>query len=146
MQYAGKAMTAAHSLLLSVAAMALLQLVMTVALFATRIPALIQARVPPQRIDRAVLDRLPKWTANIADNYRNLFEAPTAFYAIALAIVLLGQADSLYAVCAWTYVAARVVHSAVQSTVNHVLTRFAIFAASCGVLGVMIIRCIATQL
>ncbi len=139
-------MTAAHSLLLSLIAMAGLQLIMTAALFATRIPALVQARVPAQRIDRAVLDSLPTWTRNIADNYRNLFEAPTAFYGVVLAIVLLGQADSFYALCAWTYVTLRAVHSAIQSSVNHVMTRFSVFALSCAVLGGMIIRCAATQL
>ncbi len=139
-------MTAAHSLLLSLIAIAGLQLVMTAALFATRIPALVQAGVPAQRIDRAVLDSLPTWTRNIADNYRNLFEAPTAFYGVVLAIVLLGQADNVYALCAWTYVALRAVHSAIQSSVNHVMTRFGVFALSCAVLGLMIIRGAATQL
>jgi hypothetical protein len=65
-----------------------------------------------------------------AQNYNHLHEAPTVFYAVALALALLGAGNGLNATLAWAYVGLRVVHSLVQATVNKVMLRFLIFALS----------------
>jgi hypothetical protein len=57
-------------------------------------------------------------------------EQPTVFYAVALALALLGQGDGVNATLAWVYVALRVVHSVFQATVNKIEVRFALFALS----------------
>ena len=62
-----------------------------------------------------------------ADNYNHLMEQPTIFYAIALALALMGQGDGLNAQIAWAYVILRIAHSLVQATVNRVMVRFALF-------------------
>jgi hypothetical protein len=59
-----------------------------------------------------------------------LHEAPTVFYAVALALALIGQGDGLNAMLAWSYVGLRIAHSLVQSTINKVMVRFLIFALS----------------
>ena len=61
-------------------------------------------------------------------NYNHLMEQPTVFYAIALALALMGMGHGLNAWLAWGYVGFRVVHSIVQGTVNIVAIRFPLFA------------------
>ncbi len=132
---------AATSMLGSVVALTLLHLVMMLALYATRLPAMVMMKMSARATGKpGALDTLPKWARNPAANYNNLAEAPTAFYAIVIAVVVLGQADLLFAVAAWAYVALRYAHSAVQATVNIVMVRFSIFSLSWLVLGIMIVR------
>jgi len=133
--------TAERALLGAVFALALLHLIMTLALYTTRIPAMVSARMSAQAtLKPGALNTLPAWARNVAANYNNLAEAPTVFYAVALAVVAMGRADWGYAGLAWAYVALRYSHSAVQATINRVIWRFALFALSWAVLGIMIVR------
>ena len=75
-----------------------------------------------------------------ADNYNHLMEQPTLFYAVALALALVGAGDGLNAALAWLYVGLRIAHSLVQVTINVVLLRFVIFMAASLVLLVMSVR------
>ena len=61
-------------------------------------------------------------------NYNHLMEQPTIFYAIALTLALMGFGDGINLYLAWGYVGLRIVHSIVQTTINIVAIRFAIFA------------------
>jgi hypothetical protein len=65
-----------------------------------------------------------------AHNYAHLMEQPTIFYAIVLALVLMGFDHQINVWLAWGYVALRVVHSLVQVTSNIVKVRFLIFLLS----------------
>jgi hypothetical protein len=67
-------------------------------------------------------------------------EAPTLFYAVSLAIVVAGLADPLHALCAWSFLAARVFHSLVQATINHVPLRVVFYTLSWIALATMIVR------
>ena len=60
-------------------------------------------------------------------NYNHLMEQPTIFYAIALTLALKDFGGGINLWLAWGYVALRIVHSIVQSTVNIVPIRFTIF-------------------
>lgn len=134
-------MTPETGLLASVIALAFLHLIMSVALYATRIPAMIAMKMSANRLSKpGGRESLPSWARNVADNYNHLAEAPTVFYAVAIVIVVLGQADAVHLWSAWVYVALRYVHSAVQATINIVMLRFAIFVLSWAALGVMIVR------
>jgi hypothetical protein len=75
-------------------------------------------------------DVLPAKIQWIAHNYNHLHEAPTVFYAVALALAIIGQGEGLNLQLAWAYVALRVVHSLVQAISNRVIVRFGIFALS----------------
>jgi hypothetical protein len=66
----------------------------------------------------------PHWPAH---NYQHLMEQPTLFYAIVLALVLMGFDQPINVYLAWGYVGLRIVHSIVQSTINIVRVRFLIF-------------------
>jgi hypothetical protein len=133
---------AAQSLLQSILAMGVLSLVMFLWMYATRLPAFSKARLDPQDAMHpgTYHDRIPSEVRRVADNYNHLFEAPTIFYAVTIAIVLLGLADPLHVLCAWAFVALRVLHSIVQATVNKVVLRFSLFALSWVALGTMIVR------
>jgi hypothetical protein len=115
--------------------------VMLAWLYATRIPAVIKDRIAfdPRRPPEEFHAQLPAEVRWKADNYNHLMEQPTLFYAMALALALLG-AGSLDAGLAWLYVGLRIAHSLVQAAVNAVIVRFAIFMAASFVLLVMTVR------
>jgi hypothetical protein len=109
-------------------------MVMWLWMYVTRIPAMNKAGIDSKTLVGgtgesldAVLPGKIQW---IAHNYNHLHEAPTVFYAVALALALIGQGDGLNACIAWAYVALRIVHSLVQAIGNRVIVRFALFALS----------------
>ena len=72
-------------------------------------------------------------------NYNHLMEQPTIFYAIALALALMGFGTGINLWLAWGYVGFRIIHSIVQATVNVVAIRFPLFAlATLCVLGLTV--------
>jgi len=83
--------------------------------------------------------RLPSSVRRVVDNYNHLFEAPTVFYAVTLAIIVAGLANPLFAGCAWAFLGFRVLHSLAQATINIVALRFAFFTLSWIALAVMIV-------
>ncbi|MEO0499751.1 MAG: MAPEG family protein [Pseudomonadota bacterium] len=130
----------AEAVMQAVVAMGLLSLVMFVWMYATRLPAFKAANIAPQDAAHPGTYTLPSKVARVADNYNHLFEAPTLFYAIAIATVVVGQADGMTAILAWTYVGLRIAHSLVQATINIVTLRFTLFALGWLALGAMIVR------
>jgi len=111
-------------------------LLMWLWLYATRLPAMSRAKlIDPNMVGstgRSLRDQLvaagevnASWKA---DNYNHLMEQPTLFYAVALALALMGQGDGLNAMTAWAYVGFRIAHSLVQATFNRVPVRFALHA------------------
>src|SRR6266567_3328902 len=106
-------------------ALVLWSFVMWAWLYATRIPALIKNRIvyDPQRPNEAFHAQLPAQVRWKADNYNNLMEQPTLFYAVALILTLLDAGGGLNAVLAWLYVALRIAHSLVHAIINVVVLR-----------------------
>jgi hypothetical protein len=132
-----------HSPILApVIALVLWSFVMGAWLYATRIPAITKRKIvyDPNRPAEEFHAQLPAQVRWKADNYNNLMEQPTLFYAVALTLALLGAGVGLNAALAWLYVGLRIAHSLVQATVNVVMIRFAIFMAASLVLLVMSIR------
>ncbi|MEM9385230.1 MAG: MAPEG family protein [Pseudomonadota bacterium] len=126
-------------------ALAAWTMVMWLWMYLTRVPAMKAARVELDRLAQdpeASLDRLlPPSVQWKAHNYNHLHEAPTVFYAVTLALALLGQGgDELNLLLAWAYVSLRMVHSLVQVTVNRILVRFGLFVLSSLVLIALILR------
>jgi len=123
-------------------ALILWSFVMWAWLYATRIPAIVKLKIvhDPQRPAAEFHARLPAPVRWKADNYNNLMEQPTLFYAVALTLAFLGVGGGWNARLAWLYVALRIVHSLVQATVNVIVLRFAVFMAASVVLLVLAIR------
>jgi hypothetical protein len=65
-----------------------------------------------------------------AHNYNHLMEQPTIFYAIVIALILMGFDHPINVYLAWAYVGLRIVHSLIQATVNIVAYRFLAFMLS----------------
>ena len=136
----------AYAILKPVVALAVWTMVMWLWMYAARIPALSAAhvdadalvRTPGQSLD-LLLPPQAQWKAH---NYNHLHEAPTVFYAIALVLALTGTGGNRGVWVAWAYVGLRIAHSLVQATVNKVMLRFAIFAASTLCLMVLIARAV----
>jgi hypothetical protein len=101
-------------------------------MYATRIPAIFAAKIEldPNLPKGQLMATLPPRVRWKADNYNHLFEQPTVFYAVALALAVIGQGAGLNATLAWTYVALRVAHSLLQALWNNINARFAVFATS----------------
>ena len=101
-------------------------------LYATRLPAMSAARVKldPNVPKGELAASLPPRVRWKADNYNHLFEQPTVFYAVALALAVIGNGSGFNATLAWAYVGLRVAHSLLQALWNNVTARFALFVLS----------------
>lgn len=132
----------ATSMLQALFGMGILTFAMGVWMSLLRVPAMRRAGIPLQEAahTRDLGPRLPPGVRSVADNYNHLFEAPTLFYATALAIVVAGLADPIYTGCAWAFLACRVAHSLVQATVNRVAIRAWLYGLSWIPLAVMTVR------
>lgn len=131
-----------HTILLPVVALVAWTFVMWFWMYATRIPAILSARMvmdgeAPRGQQMATLPARVRWKA---DNYNHLHEQPQVFYAIAIVAYLIGRGDGVNLALAWTYVGLRVVHSLWQALVNVIIVRFALFVASSLVLLALTIR------
>jgi len=132
-----------HSpILVPLVTLVLWSFVMWAWLYATRIPAITKNRITldPHRRNEEFHAQLPAQVRWKADNYNNLMEQPTLFYAVTLTLALLGEGAGLNAALAWLYVGLRIAHSLVQAIVNIIMLRFAIFMAGSVVLLVMTVR------
>jgi hypothetical protein len=74
-----------------------------------------------------VIEDSVNWKAH---NYSHLVEQPTLFYAVALTLALAQAGGGYNFILAWAYVGLRVLHSLVQTTVNIVLYRTALWMLS----------------
>ena len=112
----------------------------------TRVPAMqaMQIRLDPRIPPKNLTDPLPPSVRWKADNYNHLMEQPTVFYAAAIVMAITNPDDSLAANMAWCYVILRILHSLVQITFNHILTRIALFVVSSCTLIVLIERAVSS--
>jgi hypothetical protein len=109
-----------------------LTLLVWIYLYVRRIAFIQGNRLSPK--DLAVpgeLARLsPPQVSNPSDNFKNLFEIPVLFYALALHLFVTGQVDGTYLAASWVFVAFRFLHSAVHCTFNLVTLRFYLYLVS----------------
>lgn len=133
-------------ILRSVFALGLWTFVMSTWMGLVRLPAMKQAGLTLQDAAHVahITPRLPSRAQRVADNYNHLLEAPTVFYAGAVAIVAAGRADPIDAGLACTFVALRILHSLVQATFNRVPVRLTFYLSSWFVLAAMLARPLLT--
>ena len=121
-------------LLAPIVALVAWSLVMYIWMYAVRLPAMRRAGISlkGRRGTRGgalegVIPDEANWKAH---NYAHLMEQPTIFYAIVIALILMGFDHPINVYLAWAYVVLRVVHSLIQATVNIVAYRFLVFTLS----------------
>lgn len=125
-------MNDAQQLLGPVIALVVWSQVMWLWMYATRIPAMLAAKMKPDPYAPRgeQMSQLPPSVRWKADNFNHLMEQPTVFYAIVLALALLGPEGDTALILAWSYVALRVVHSLLQALINKIELRFLLFVLS----------------
>ncbi len=113
-------------------------MLMLVWLYVRRLPVLLRHIIFDARgTDGAPMSALPPQIQWPADNYSNLMEQPTLFYALCLGIYLSGLSNPDMEYMAWLYVALRVLHSLVQVTANITVIRLCLFLSGSAVLGLL---------
>jgi hypothetical protein len=131
-----------HRIFIPFAGMMLLTLVVWTYMYARRLPFLAtsgmlrQRQITPEELAR----RSPPGVAMPSDNFRNLLELPTLFYAVVLYLAATGQVDEAYVAAAWTFFGFRVAHSAVHCTFNFIPLRFLVYVVSSAALWFMVLR------
>lgn len=110
-------------------ALVLWSLIMLVWAGVRRIPALKRHRVRPnpELPQSEFLRSLPGKDRWPGENYNNLMEQPTLFYAVIFALILIRQDGDVNLALAWGYVGLRILHSLIQATLNVVPVRFLVF-------------------
>ena len=106
-------------------------------MYRRRVGEMRREKLAPQALATRMLagGKLSDTTA--ADNFQNLFEVPTLFFAVCLAIAVTGTATVTHLCLAWSYFGLRAAHSVIHLTYNRVVHRFVAFMASNIVLVVM---------
>jgi hypothetical protein len=106
-------------------------LIIQIWMYATRLPAMLRAGITFKgRVGTrggALEGKIPDPVNWKAHNYNHLLEQPTIFYAITVALILMGFDVAINVYLAWAYVGFRIAHSLVQATVNIVFYRFLLF-------------------
>jgi hypothetical protein len=119
-------------------AIVLLTLAVGGALLMTRAREMRRKRIHPQAalVDSSRMSAQLE-DVQVADNFRNLFEVPVLFFALAAIALATGYVPDWLVVCSWVYVVLRVLHSFIHCTYNKVYHRLAVFLASFGLLVAM---------
>lgn len=114
--------------------------VMMLVMYAYRIPAILQLKLKMDNTNPELMKVLPPSVRWKADNYNHLHEQPTVFYAVAIALAIMGAGSGVNAQLAWLYVALRVVHSLIQISYNNIRIRFYTFTVTSLVLMALVVR------
>lgn len=95
-----------------------------------RILSGVSGKVHPREYALGESQKVPAHVSLANRNYMNLLELPVLFHAICLVAYVTHVEAAQLVLLAWAYVALRVAHSLIHVTYNHVMHRFAAFAAS----------------
>lgn len=72
-------------------------------------------------------DAYPDYVLKYTNNVANQFEAPVLFYVLAFMLWAVKAVDATTLTLAWAYVATRVVHYLVHTTINFIPVRKSVF-------------------
>jgi hypothetical protein len=117
-------------------------------MYARRIPAMRKAGVSVQSYTTpdTMSELLPAEVNFSANNFKNLFEVPTLYYALCLYLFVTGNVDATYVGAAWLFFIFRTLHSVVHCTVNIVILRFYLYAAAALSMWFMLGRALIAEL
>lgn len=119
----------------------LLTIVVWVYMYVKRIPFIEKSNIPPEQLTPYVLLKSsPPDVSNPSDNFKNLCELPTLFYALCIYLYVTDNVDLAALIAAWLFVGFRVLHSLVHCTVNIPILRFSLYSISTVSLWFMVMR------
>ncbi|MDE1147589.1 MAG: MAPEG family protein [Azospirillaceae bacterium] len=133
-------MTSSIALYFPMLALFLFTLVVGIRLLALRTGAVRRGNVRLSYFRNFNTGNQPDSLATGQRAFNNLFEAPTLFYVVCLALMVWRQGDHLYLLLAWLYVVARVVQGGIHLTYNNVLHRSLAYMASMVILVILWVR------
>jgi hypothetical protein len=109
-----------------------LTFVVWVYMYARRIPFILGSGLTPEQLATPgkLAEISPAAVSNPSDNFKNLFEMPVVFYALAIVLFVTSQVDATYVWAGWIFFAFRVLHSAMHCTINVVIVRFYLYLIS----------------
>lgn len=110
-------------------ALVVLTFIVGTRLLFTRVDEMRRKRIHPQAVATAVQMAARLENVQAADNFRNLFEVPVAFYALAAIAIATAHTPGWLVTGLWLFVALRVAHSVIHCTYNRVMHRLAVFLA-----------------
>lgn len=110
-------------------AMVALTFVVWLRMYFMRIGQMKRERIHPQAVATSAQATAKLTDSRAADNFRNLFELPVLFYAAVFVAAVTGLVTTASLALAWTFVALRIVHSAIHCTYNKVMHRFYAYLA-----------------
>jgi hypothetical protein len=120
-------MSNAHYLVLACLALVVLAFIVGARLLAVRVAEMRSKRIHPQAASTSIQMASRLEDVRASDNFRNLFEVPVLFYALAALAVAARHTPDWLVLGAWLFVALRYVHSLIHCTYNKVMHRFAVF-------------------
>ena len=115
-------------------ALVLLTALVGVRLLFCRVREMRRKRIHPQAAATSVQVAARLEDVQAADNFRNLFEVPVMFYALAAIALATAHTPAWLVTGAWAFVALRLLHSVIHCTYNKVMHRLTAFLASFGLL------------
>lgn len=115
--------------LLPAFAMVALTIAVWIRMYFSRIGEMRRERIHPQSVATSAQMAGRLQDTRAADNFRNLFELPVLFYLALVVAALTGQAGIAVLALAWSFVALRVLHSAIHCSYNKVMHRFQAYVA-----------------
>jgi len=114
--------------------MVLLVFAVGVAMLFTRVQEMRRKRVHSQAAANSLTMAAHLENVEVADNFRNLFEVPVLFFALAAIALATGYVPRWLVITSWVFFALRLLHSVIHCTYNKVYHRLIIFLASFGLL------------
>ena len=118
-----------RAILLPVLAMVALTIVVWFRMYTSRVAEMKRERIHPQSVATSAQMAARLSDTRAADNFRNLFELPVLFYVALLVLASTGHVTTATLLLAWSFVALRVLHSAIHCTYNRVYHRFCAYLA-----------------
>ena len=108
-------------------AMVLLTFVVGGITFIARINSVKTGQVSPRYYKVMQSTDVPEALIQKSNNFNNLFQIPTLFYAAGCLIISLGIINQLTVVLSWLFVLSRVAHSYIHISYNHIIHRIIAF-------------------
>lgn len=118
------------SILYPIFALALWTVLVLIQIPIARFRSLYRREIVADDFKHGESDSVPTYVSIPNRNYMNLLELPVLFYVACLLIYVTGEASPTMVTVAWSYVALRVLHSAIHLSYNAVVHRLMAFAAS----------------
>lgn len=129
-----------QTILLPGLAMVSLTFVVLIAMYRRRVAQMKRERIHPQSVATSAESAAKLTDSGPADNFRNLFELPVLFYFALTVCAVIGLDDIATLALAWAFVAARVLHSAIQCSYNKVMHRFRAYLLGAAILLALWVR------